>query len=685
MPHFWNNIWVVTKEDILPWYNNKLKNIQQEVSRSRKRGYGIQQVQVGGNGRQALYAYDSLPAEIREALGDPRKPEHLMELFYKTDADAVRFYTNHKIDGVHLRLALQEEYITNASVLRACVELKAARERERKTKGISCKGIMTTILNDAQSFNTTLKQKYSVAHTLPSSEKRFKQTFNDFVKPFENYPFNYPSLISGKVRNQNSRKVIDDVLNLLNALFAGRGTKPTRTEVSRCYDGFLQGYIEVINEETGELYDPKEFKPISDATIIRYLGSWSEAIGAESRRSGDRQRLMGKFKPYHSLEQPSYAGSIISVDDRQPPFWYEKGKRPWFYMGIDLGSEAFVCWVYGKSKEGIITEFYRQLVRNYTEWGINLPLELEAELSLNASFTSTFLREGAMFDNVRIEANNARGKRIERYFGNLRYSDEKDREGWLARPHARNEANQPGAGKEVIIPYSQIIDNGLRDVYKWNNQPHSKYPDKSRWRVFLENQNPNTKPTNWRAILPSLGYCTKTSVGMNAIMRLQNEEFLLGEDGKVLTGQALIDAMELVGGETVTVYWLDDNIGKVMKALIYLNDTCICEAVPKPVYNRATAERTPQDSAARQVMSAYVSTIEAYRKEKMRSIEEVVVINKKPIPFDDFQMPGMRRFEAFDEKTHEAPEILPDILEDEDAELVTAPNNTFIKSLKDRI
>ena len=75
---------------------------------------------------------------------------------------------------------------------------------------------------------------------------------------------------------------------------------------------------------------------------------------------------------------------------------------------IDLGNEAFTCWVYGTSKEGIITDFYRQMVRNYAEWNLILPAELESEMSLNSSFVDTFLKEGNMFQYVRIEATQTR-------------------------------------------------------------------------------------------------------------------------------------------------------------------------------------------------------------------------------------------------------------------------------------
>jgi hypothetical protein len=356
--------------------------------------------------------------------------------------------------------------------------------------------------------------------------------------------------------------------------------------VSELYRNFLNGTVEVINNETGELYNPEECPEVSDSTIYYYLARWENKIATHAIRSGDRQKYMAKFKPYHSLEQPKHAGSIISIDDRQPVFEYEKGKRMWFYNGIDLGSEAFVCWVYGKSKEGIILDFYRQMLRNYADWGLNLPAELEGEMNLNASFKDTFLQEGNMFQYVRIEANNARGKRIEQYYRPLRYKYEKQREGWLARPFALDESNQAGAGQAKIIPYEQIIDGCLRDIETWNNTEHSKIKGKSRWEVFLETQNPNLRPTNYRGIIPYLGFRTDTSVNAG-IIRFRGSEFLLGDNGIIATSNRLINLMTLAEGRDIQIRWLDKNDGSILKAYIFIGEELICEAVPKPTYTNA--------------------------------------------------------------------------------------------------
>lgn len=184
-------------------------------------------------------------------------------------------------------------------------------------------------------------------------------------------------------------------------MFAHQSWKPDMAEVFRQYDAFLAGYVEIVNVETGEVFDPKEYGKISQRTVSGFLSSWESGVATSRKRTGNRQIRLGMYVPFETLEHPQWAGSIISVDDRQPPFFYAEGKRVWFYCGVDLGSEAITAWVYGKDKEGIISEFYRQMVRNYSRWGMPLPYEVECESNLNSGFSDTFLKAGAMFKTVR--------------------------------------------------------------------------------------------------------------------------------------------------------------------------------------------------------------------------------------------------------------------------------------------
>jgi len=625
MPHFFNNILVVTKEELVPIMTPTYEALKVKYWRDNKRGYGLKVIQNGGKGRKLRISFDSLPAHIQDAIGDPRKLNHILEQFYRTDSKAIDFYSEFQYpDGSYLLPETEEQYITNASMVIALLKLKTARINERASKGnLSSRGINTTLIADAISFNAILNMKYGVKHNLPTS-RRFTPMLKAFIES------EYISLIkdaNGK-RKTNAIKKTDETDALLNAMFVSQKFKPNSTQIADQYDAFISGYLDIVNEDTGEIYNPKDFKELSTNTITNFLASWDSTMGTHPIRNGNRQQLTQRFKPYHSLHQPKFANSIISIDDRQPPFEYEKGKRMWFYNAIDLASGAFVCWVYGKTKEGIILDFYRQLVRNYHDWNLNLPAELECESSLNSSFKNTFLKEGVMFEHVRIEANKARSKRIEAYFKPLRYNLEKESMGWIPRPFAKSEPNQLSNIKKKIIPYTTLTKERINDLETWNNMEHAKTKGISRIDYFFKNQNPNVKPTNYKHLLPLLGYHTETSCNAGLI-KLQSKEWLLGDKGEIYTGENLISLMQKVESNDIDIYWMDDNEGSVFKALVFINGRYICEALPKPRYARAKIELTDAGRQAREIMSSYATTIDAYMKNQKNAIEKVMVTDNR--------------------------------------------------------
>lgn len=670
MPHEWNNFIVVTKEELVPnWYT--WHNLRTIIDRYRDKDHGIKRVQLGGNGRIMLIDFDTLPSHIKYALGDPRDVKHVFEKYYRTDKEAVAFFRKFQFqDESYLSDEYQDRYIINSSVLKAIIGFRADIGKERRRKGENMLGIDEVLRSHAITFQKTLQVKHKYQHTLPESLKHFKKV----LKAFETV--GYKSLISGKHGNDNSRKVFENTIGLLESMFAKDVTKPTASDVHRTYEAFIAGKLQVVNNESGEVYNRKEFKKLSVSTVTGYLSEWKSQIATHSLRSGDRQKYMQAFKPHHSTDKPQFAGSLISIDDRQPPFKMANGKRIWFYMAIDLGSEAFTCWVHGKSKEGIITEFYQQLIRNYAEWGFNMPDGLECESSLNRSFENTFLQEGTMFQNVRIEPNNARGKKIERYFRELRYKYEKQRTGWIARPFALTESNQVGSHDVPTLPYQQIVENCLKDIEDWNNSPHSVHTHLTRWEVFEQKQNPKLKPTNYYSFLPHIGKNTVTSVNAGLI-NFRNNKFLLGDNGEVCLGDKLIKLMEKVEGKDILIYWIDGNDTSIIKALIYLNDTLICEAVPQPTYNRAMIERTAQCNMNYEIMSKYVATVDAFAKKRKRSIEAITTIDNRPAPKKTFIMPGLKNNQIVETSVLE---ILPEPNED----FIYLPETNTKPSLKDR-
>lgn len=689
MPHFWNNTRQVAVEvaELVPAFWSSQKVLSMECSRNKDRSYGVKALQNGGGkGRRLLIDFDSLPGDIQDALGDIRKVEHNLLYFYKTEAIAVDFYTKFRLpDGGFLSGESQERYITNASVMIALVQLKIKQETEMIRMGKNLKGLFKFLTEESNSFNTILEKRNLPLHNLPGSEKRFKEGFEAFSMPFQyndkEWPYNFMSLVKDVAGNskKNGRLVDDVTLGLLNGMFSSISHKPSKEEIYRNYEAFLSGYLQVYNEDTGEIYEPKDFPKLSKSTIARYLNQWENKAATYKSRSGDRQKYMGAFKIHHQLERPKFAGSIISVDDRQPPFKDLSGNRVWFYNALDVASGCITVSVYGKSKEGIIKEFYREMVRNYTAWGINLPHELEAESSLNSSFKDTFLKEGYMFQKVRIEANNARGKRIERDNGILRYGIEKQRVGWIARHSAKSENNQVGSEKVPEIPYEQIIENGLEDICTLNNMPHSEDPTLTRWEYFMEHQHPELKPTNWEAILPYLGYKQDTSCQVGYI-KLQGKKRAIAQNGKICTGEELISVMKQIEGKDIEVYWLDAKNGSVLKALAFYDGKMICEVMEMPRYNRAILERTDADEAARTLQSAYVNTVDAFVKSQQQKIQSIGIIKTENKPIvNGFVFPGMEK-KIFTTSTEQPQTItLPKEEEILQTETNVAWRNSFFK------
>lgn len=645
MPIEWNeNKLAVMVNELVPSFFSSEQVLANRVYKDKSKPYGLRKLEGGGHGRKLLIDFDSLDLDIRNALGDPRKVTNWMDKYFSMDADATAFYTAYRFDnGNGLEDKHVKEYTVNASTLKAAKLLRQARERERLTKGGSLRGVPTTIWQDAMSFKRLQKMKYGFEHTLPANERRFL----DALRKFEEQGF--VSLISKKHNNKNAVKVTADVLELLNNMFAGRIIKPSATEVFREYTRFLVGQIEVISDDTGEVICPDSYPELSDTTVMGYLAKWESRIGTHAKRSGDRQRYMNQYKITHRFKNAEMSGSILSVDDRNPPFILPDGKRVWFYIGIDLASEAWTTFVHGKTKEGIILDFYQNLVRDYASYGVGLPLELECESSLNSGLKESILRDEVLFKKVRIEKNNSTGKKIEQYFGRIRYGLEKKIEGWQGRPFALREANQAKTEKPMQKQYGTIVKDTIEAMREWNSQPHPVYTNKTRWEVFIGNQNPKIKPIDWNQVLPAIGHETKTSCRVGYV-NLNGLEWCLGDAGKLATGEKLIQIMRNVEGKKLTVRWLDDADGKVIKAYAYMNERYVCELIEVPMYSKAHFERTEEDFEKQSLFSAYSNTVYQFGKKQKNAIENVTIIERKtePVVYEEvevLEMPDEDYFE----------------------------------------
>ena len=645
MPHEWNNILVVTKDELIPEFFPSWEALRKRLARDEKKNFGLRRARQGkGKGNEVLIAFDSLPEEWRGQLGDPRQKDCSMEKYFWEDVDAVAFFSSVRPGKYgNLDVEKQHEYVLNASVLRAAIRWRAAHYEKCIQMNDSFKNTYKVLAVALENFNAVRKGRNLPQFNLPSNPLSLKRKIERFEAE------SYGSLLKG-YNNNNRGKSYEQTYDLLESMYAHQEFKPTPAEISRQLAGFISGYVEVINRETGEVYDPKEFRQVSDRAIRMFLNSWGSSSATSRKRTGNRQLRLAAFVPSEKLKHPDYAGEVISVDDRQPPFEYAKGERMWFYLGVDLGSEAITVWVHGTDKKGIILDFYRQMVRNYAEWGLPLPAEIECESNLNADYRDTFLREGAVFGRVRIEANNARAKRCEGYWRQMRYGLEKKHPEWIARPFARSESNQAGAQKTKLVPYDKLVEQGLRDIETWNNMPCTIGDKKeSRWKFFLNHQHPaNNRPIPYRTLLPSLGYKTKSTVSMAGQVRFRKSVFLLADEGEIATGEKLIGFMQVLAGRSVDIYWLDGNDGECLAAVCSLSgmNRVVCELVEQPVTSRSKIGETEEQARNRELFARYRGTLEGYSRRRYHEIDKVAVLDHRtPVIGSDFRMPGLTRYE----------------------------------------
>lgn len=288
MPHLHhdNSTWVVTKEELVPRFWKKEDSLLKAIYRDTKKGVGMIKITGGGNGRELLIDFHSLPKVIQEEIGDPNSFEHILLNFYETDQEAYDFYTSYKFpNGNYILKHTQEKYITNANVFNALIKLKSARQTEWISKGKrTTRGLMQSLCDDAKDFNPILETKFGVQHNIPSSLKHFKTAFKEYVND------GYISLVKDIKRNstQNAKRVKDnDQEAMLRSLFR-KHNNLDNVQIQNIYNA--------VADQLG-------WKQLSSSTVANYRAKWELTTysGSKGASAFNNKKLM-----QHKRKGPSY-------------------------------------------------------------------------------------------------------------------------------------------------------------------------------------------------------------------------------------------------------------------------------------------------------------------------------------------------------------------------------------------
>lgn len=228
--------------------NESLQLIGERGLQKRIEKGNIKRVRKPGPNSPMLVNFETLPSSWKKilirAFGEPEKKvrKSIFEKHYERDLSAYEYFINYRLeDGKVLPHEIVDEYTLNASVLN-CVKLVHTKRLEMRIslRG-STRGTWQTVSSNCNRF------KSIKPHTLPESSTALQRKLNEYKKE------GYQSIIHGNWSNKSALKVDDNVIGILNSLFASQKTKPTATDVFRQYEGFLGGYVEVISNETGKI------------------------------------------------------------------------------------------------------------------------------------------------------------------------------------------------------------------------------------------------------------------------------------------------------------------------------------------------------------------------------------------------------------------------------------------------
>ena len=586
-----------------------------------------------GLGNCALVEVATLPVRFRERIqekyGD-MKVDILRDWFaqhYVMDAKARAFYTRFRFDnGEALPPEHINEYTVNASVLQAVIAL--LNDTKILRKAMQGGGVNWSEMAGAISY-----YQAEFGHTLPLSTNRFKTRVNEFRES------GYECLISKKFQNQNKRKVTYTIERLVLSL-AAQKERPYATVVMEMYNQFLCGENEVFDLETGEVYNPEEFvdkkgNPIvlSEGTIANILNDHKNKA-LLSKVHDSSWDFNNRYRPYHLRKVATFAGSKISLDDRDLPRPMHNGQRVKAYYAYDVASGAVVGYAYSRLKtKELFIDCMRNMFQTLDRNGLYMPAELEVEHHLVSNFADGLMNAGTVFPLIRwCNPGNSREKRAEHFNRTKKYSVEKRLQTNIGRWYAKLEANRPkeekvydelnNTYKVKTYSYEELVADDIRAIQEYNSQLHpndKKYPGMTRWDVFCQTQNPDLAAWDRHVLYRYIGECTETSIRQNMYCTVQYQQFRLPSP----------DVIEKLAprNNKVLAYYLPDIDGNISEVYIYQNDKFIATCGLLERYNEATAEQTDADREAYIEQSKYVAQFDSMMRQG--KIQKVAVVSKK--------------------------------------------------------
>lgn len=596
----------------------------------------------GGRGGYALVVVSSLPDTYHDKLTkiypDPSLAVLLawLEANYEVDQAAAAYFADWKArcgrDGA--TDAHVAEYVTNASVLNACIRLYNNAKAIQKTMGMKYDWSMMAQAVEGYRMKT--------GHTLPTSMLRFRKKVNEYQRD------GYACLISGKFGNQSRRKVDHKTERLILSI-AIQPNKPFNTSVWEMYNSFVCGELDVYDPETGELFSPDDFTDkngdplaLSESTITNYLNLPKNRV-LISHALEDWETFMHEQRPHVHRHDGEFALSQITADDVDLSRKLNDTKKRVhaYYMYDDL-SQCVIGVAYGRSKDQLlVVECFRDMFRLLERNGWGMPAGIEVENHLMSEYKDGFLQTGVAFSFVHFCAPlNSQEKRAESLNGAKKRSIiHKNHEGigrfygkgkWRMKSKKVSDAENDTYEDKKYYSYEQLVAEDRADNAEWNNSLHpnqKKYPGMTRWQVLVANINPTLERMDKLTLSRYIGERVDTTVRRNSTVRVAYEDWWLS-DPSVLEKLKPNDYK-------VTAYYLPDEEGKPTDVYLFQGDRYIDKVERVETFNRVYAEQTEKDTAIYEDQQKRIGKFDGYVRKNAISRVGIMRPQKEATPLSE--------------------------------------------------
>lgn len=627
---YFTNIFCVSKPDLTNGDPRSLSVKERPVmGEEALHKYLVRNPQVrvrngGGPGRPALLNYQRLRSDIKAKLIEKYGPmekfmqRNLLAEMIEPDFKANLYFSAYLLDDdKQLKPEVQSEYNTNAMVLNAVGRYVADFRGSARAISKKATGVWEKV---SEAVNALDPIRFP--HSLPTNPVRLKGKYQEYM---EN---GYLALIHRNYCNNNARKVDAQIEKLIVSLYCQQNL-PFGSWVYDDYMQFLAGKLQIVDVQTGELYDREDFfdhekgayTTISRSTVWNIVNNPRNAMVISKFRN-NRIDHVTRMTPMNQRKAPVYSLSKITMDDRDLPRKTSDGKWVHTYMAFDVASQAVISCVYSLEKpdHAMVWNCFRELYRTIDTNRLAWPGQVEVENHLMKEISDEL---HAMFAAVTFcDPGMPQSKRAEHFIHFMKYHVEKRRHKGIGRHHQKKAYKTLKAGKgeeyeQEHLPLETLIADCREDIHAYNHMLHPNqklYPGKTRWQVLTGNQHPDLERPRKENLFRFLGLKTETSIRNNDFAQVQYARYLidnLGAIGRLKPNNYSVDARYVPDA--------DGNIGEVY---LYQGDTFITRAVKGEQYNEAVIERTADDERIRTEQSKRKAH---YFKVQREGIEQKVV------------------------------------------------------------